>query len=373
MSQRRSRSARVRRLARVRRRTRSRSGTRRLAQINRTNVRQLEVAWTYDSGETGGLQTNPIVVDDVLFTTTPKHRVVALDAATGAVRWTFDSGIEGRGPNRGVTYWSSGDDAPDLHRPGSVRLRARCRGPGRPIAGFGRAGRIDLREGLGRDPSTQSVALTTPGVVYKDLLIVGGRVSEGLPASPGDIRAYDARTGALRWSVSHDSASGRDRIRHLAGRRVDLHRRRQQLGGHGRRRGARRRVRADRIRISRLLRRQPARRRSVRELADRARRGDGPPAVAFSSGSSRHLGSRFSVAAQPRHRHAERPPHRCGRADDEARVRVPVRSIHWHPAVSDRVARDTRRAPSTASVRPRRSRCRPGRRRSRVSGSPSRC
>ena len=82
-----------------------------LTQINRSNVRQLEVAWTYDSGETGGLQTNPIVVDGVLFATTPKHRVVALDAATGAVRWTFDSGIEGRGPNRGVTYWSSGDDA----------------------------------------------------------------------------------------------------------------------------------------------------------------------------------------------------------------------------------------------------------------------
>jgi quinoprotein glucose dehydrogenase len=73
-----------------------------LSQINRSNVGQLAVAWTYDSRETGGLQTNPIVVDGVLFTTTPKHRVVALDAATGSVRWTFDSGLEGRGPNRGV-------------------------------------------------------------------------------------------------------------------------------------------------------------------------------------------------------------------------------------------------------------------------------
>jgi quinoprotein glucose dehydrogenase len=170
-----------------------------LAQIDRTNVRDLRVAWTYDSGEAGGLQANPIVVDGLLVTTTPKHRVVALDAATGAVRWTFDSGIEGRGPNRGVTYWSFGEEARIFTGQGQFVCALDAK-TGKPAAGFGRDGRIDLREGLGRDPSTQSVLLTTPGVIYKDLLIVGGRVSEGLPASPGDIRAYDARSGALRWS-----------------------------------------------------------------------------------------------------------------------------------------------------------------------------
>jgi glucose dehydrogenase len=170
-----------------------------LAQITRANVAQLRVAWTYDTGETGGLQTNPIVVGGLLFTTTPRHKVVALDAASGAVRWTFDSGIEGRGPNRGVTYWSSGDAARIFAGQGQY-VYALDAQTGRPAADFGDGGRIDLREGLGRDPSTQSVQLTTPGVVYKDLLIVGGRVSEGLPASPGDIRAYDARSGALRWS-----------------------------------------------------------------------------------------------------------------------------------------------------------------------------
>ena len=170
-----------------------------LAQIDRSNVAQLQVAWTYDSGETGGLQTNPIVVGGRLFTTTPKHKVVSLDAASGAVRWTFDSGIEGRGPNRGVTYWASTDEARIFTGQGTF-IYALDAQTGKPIAGFGRDGRVDLREGLDRDPATQSVLLTTPGVVYKDLLIVGGRVSEGLPASPGDIRAYDARTGALRWS-----------------------------------------------------------------------------------------------------------------------------------------------------------------------------
>ena len=170
-----------------------------LAQINRANVGQLRVAWTYDSGETGGLQTNPIIVGGVLFTTTPKHKVVALDAATGDVRWRFDSGIDGRGPNRGVTYWSNADEARIFTGQGPFVYALDAR-TGTPMAGFGRQGRIDLREGLGRDPATQSVLLTTPGVVYHDLLIVGGRVSEGLPASPGDIRAFDARTGALRWS-----------------------------------------------------------------------------------------------------------------------------------------------------------------------------
>jgi quinoprotein glucose dehydrogenase len=183
-----------------------------LTQIGRTNVRQLEVAWTFDSGESGGLQTNPIVVAGVLYTTTPSHRVVALDAATGARRWTFDSGIEGRGPNRGVTYWASGSGT-SLGR-GDTQITREARlftgqGPfvfaldprtGQPVTSFGRDGRVDLREGLGRDPATQSVLLTTPGIVYRDLLVVGGRVSEGLPASPGSIRAYDVRTGALRWT-----------------------------------------------------------------------------------------------------------------------------------------------------------------------------
>ena len=170
-----------------------------LAQINRSNVKGLAVAWTYDSGETGGLQTNPIVVDGVLYTTTPKHSVVALDAASGKVRWRFDTKRPGRGPNRGVTYWAGGNDsriftAQDQY---VYALDART---GRPIPGFGTGGRIDLRENLGRPPAEQSVHLTTPGVVYKDLLIVGGRVSEGLPASPGHIRAYDVRTGKLTWT-----------------------------------------------------------------------------------------------------------------------------------------------------------------------------
>jgi quinoprotein glucose dehydrogenase len=172
----------------------------RLKQIDRSNVRQLEVAWTFDAKDgDGGLQTQPIVVRGVLYANTPKHRVIALDAATGALKWRFDAGIDATGANRGVTWWADGEDqrifaGVDRY---VYALDART---GVPIPSFGREGRIDLHEDLGRDPSAQSVRLTTPGIAYRDLLIVGGRVSESLPASPGDIRAYDARSGTLRWS-----------------------------------------------------------------------------------------------------------------------------------------------------------------------------
>jgi quinoprotein glucose dehydrogenase len=171
-----------------------------LAQIDRTNVNRLEVAWTYDAMDgPGGLQTQPIVVDGVLYANTPKHRVIALDAETGALLWKFDSGLDASGGNRGVTWWSSGSDR-RIFAGVDRYVYALDAKSGKPIPSFGDDGRIDLHRNLGRDPDEQSVRLTTPGVVYRDLLIVGGRVSESLPASPGHVRAYDARTGELRWT-----------------------------------------------------------------------------------------------------------------------------------------------------------------------------
>jgi glucose dehydrogenase len=170
-----------------------------LRQIDRTNVARLQVAWTYDSGETGGLQSNPIVIGDTMYVVTPKHRVVALDAATGAVRWRFDSGTPGQGPNRGVAHWRSGDDERIFTGQDQYLYAVDAR-TGRAVTGFGRDGRIDLREHLDRPAEKQDVRLTSPCVVFEDLVIVGGRVGEGLPSSPGHVRAYDARTGALRWT-----------------------------------------------------------------------------------------------------------------------------------------------------------------------------
>jgi quinoprotein glucose dehydrogenase len=170
-----------------------------LTQINRDNVRQLAQAWSFDTGEKGDTQTQPIVVGRVLYGYTPTHKTIALDAASGSLLWTFDPGITGTGANRGLMYWAAGAEA-RLFAAVDNFVYALDPRTGKPIATFGQSGRIDLRENLGRDPAAQSVRLTTPGVIFRDLMILGGRVGESLPASPGHIRAYDVKTGALRWT-----------------------------------------------------------------------------------------------------------------------------------------------------------------------------
>jgi quinoprotein glucose dehydrogenase len=170
-----------------------------LGQINRANVKELAVAWSFDTGEKGGLQTSPIIVEGVLYGITPTQRVFALDAATGKLIWKFDSGIKGTQPDRGLAYWSGEKDKRILVGVMNF-LYALDADTGKPIESFGNKGRIDLRGDLGRTAERQSVVLTSPGVVYKDVIIVGGRNPETLPAAPGDVRAYDVRTGKLRWS-----------------------------------------------------------------------------------------------------------------------------------------------------------------------------
>ena len=170
-----------------------------LSQINRKNVAHLRVAWTSDTGESGGLETTPVIVDGVVYAYTPSRQVVALDGADGRLLWKFDSAIEGTGPVRGITYWSDGKEQRLLAGIANF-VYALDPKSGEKITSFGKDGRIDLRENLGREPDLQSVALTSPGVIYKNLFILGGRNPETLPAPPGDIRAYDVRTGALHWS-----------------------------------------------------------------------------------------------------------------------------------------------------------------------------
>src|SRR5215472_14575757 len=172
-----------------------------LAQINRSNVGRLKVAWTYDvsdGGGRGGLQTNPIIVNGVIYGNTPGGKVIALDGATGKLVWSWDSKNSSQRV-RGMTWWSQGSDRRIFAGVGRY-VYALNAATGEVISSFGRDGRIDLHQDLGRDPEKQSVSLTSPGIVYKDLLIVGGRESESLPASYGDIRAYDTRSGTLRWT-----------------------------------------------------------------------------------------------------------------------------------------------------------------------------
>lgn len=170
-----------------------------LTQINPGNVSRLAVAWTFVAGDEGGLQTNPLIVGDTLYAYTPTQKVIALDAATGKLKWKFDSGIRGTQPARGLAWWPGEHGQPRLFA--GVMNYLYCLDPatGQPIPGFGENGRIDLRKGLREPYQEQSIALTSPGVVYKDLIIVGGRNPETHPAPPGYIRAFDVRTGALRW------------------------------------------------------------------------------------------------------------------------------------------------------------------------------
>jgi quinoprotein glucose dehydrogenase len=176
-----------------------------LHQINRENVRDLEIAWTYDSDPDndtprGQIQCNPIVIDGVLYGTSPLLKVFAVDAATGAERWVYDLGNKNPpAVNRGVTYWADGDDRRILFC-GSSFVYALNADTGMLIAEFGENGRIDLREGLGREVGKVHVGSSTPGVVYKDLIIFGTRTSEALPAAPGHIRAYNIRSGETAWT-----------------------------------------------------------------------------------------------------------------------------------------------------------------------------
>jgi quinoprotein glucose dehydrogenase len=173
-----------------------------LDQITPANVKQLEVAWTYDTHDEfpgSEMQSNPIVVDGVLYATTPKLRVIALDAATGREIWTFDPNTidpkSGRFRHRGVTVFKDRVFVTQRNN-----LWALDKKTGKPIPTFGDSGRVDLRKGLDRPFEAQSVSASTPGVVFEGLYIIGSTVSESLPSSPGDIRAYDAMTGQIKWT-----------------------------------------------------------------------------------------------------------------------------------------------------------------------------
>ncbi len=176
-----------------------------LNQINCKNIRSLQRAWQFDSNdqfEGSEMQCNPLVLDGVLYATTPRLRVVALDAASGKMLWDFDAHrgerMTSKLRNRGLTYWGDGSDR-RLFVGIDQYLYALNAKTGQPVATFGDHGRIDLHEGLGSAFQDLTVQATSPGVVYQDLLIQGSLVAEDLPAAPGYIRAFDVRTGKLRW------------------------------------------------------------------------------------------------------------------------------------------------------------------------------
>jgi quinoprotein glucose dehydrogenase len=194
------------------------------AQITRDNVARLDVAWTYQTGEIEArfattkptsFEATPLVADGVMYVGTPIGRVIALDAATGAERWTFDPQIDrtieyGDFASRGVSMWideSAADDAPCRHRifvaAPDAGLWALDAADGRPCAAFGRDGRVDLREGLRIRPfEPAAYSMTSPPLVMSGLVIAGSSIGDNSRPAPasGEVRAFDARTGRLRWT-----------------------------------------------------------------------------------------------------------------------------------------------------------------------------
>ena len=312
-----------------------------LTQITRENVAQLKVAWSYDSHDAfkdSEMQSNPIVIDGVLYATTPKLRVIALDAATGREIWAFDpsggAAAQRRYRHRGVTVYQ--DRVFFTHR---NFLWALDRKTGKPIPSFGSEGHIDLREGLDRPVEKMSVSASSPGVIFEDMIILGSTVPETLPGSPGHIRAFDTKTGKLRWifhtiprpgefgydTWSKDSYQISGGANAWAGLSVDA-----KLGMV---------FAATRLRV-------------VFDFYGANRIGDnlfancvlaldartGRRIWHFQGASARYVGSRLSRRPQPRHRHARRQAGRRRRADHQHRLRFRARSQDRQAALSHQIS-----------------------------------
>jgi quinoprotein glucose dehydrogenase len=178
-----------------------------LKEINKENVHQLQLAWTFNPDDAAegsrfaGSQCNPIIIDDIMYVASARHRIYAIHAHSGKQLWSFDpfDGGPGGGSFRGVTYWEDGDDKRILFT-GGDNLFAVNAETGKPIAEFGTNGKVSMNVGIRDDPGKISIKPTSPGIVYKDLLIIGNEVSELYGAQPGYVRAYNIRTGKLEWT-----------------------------------------------------------------------------------------------------------------------------------------------------------------------------
>ncbi|MFH5883914.1 PQQ-binding-like beta-propeller repeat protein [Halalkalibaculum sp. DA3122] len=170
-----------------------------LRQITPRNVDKLEVAWEYHTQDTGQVQTNPVIVNDTLYGMTATVQPFALNAATGQEYWRK----RGEGPprlnsSRGLVYWEEGNDKRILYTHGEW-LYALDAATGNAIPAFGDSGRVSLKAGLEREAQDKMVMSTTPGTVYRDLVVMPLRVSEGPGAAKGHIQAFNIKTGELEW------------------------------------------------------------------------------------------------------------------------------------------------------------------------------
>lgn len=185
-----------------------------LKQIDRSNVGKLKVAWTYSTADNNRYAFNPLVANGLMYVLAKNNSIVALNPATGKEVWAFPTGEHTHIiTNRGLNYWESKDHSESrLFFTRNNFVQAIDARTGKPISTFGNNGRIDLKEGLGRDPKDIALVQSmTPGRVFEDLLILGSSTNEGYGSAPGDIRAFDVRTGKQAWifhTVPHPGEFG---------------------------------------------------------------------------------------------------------------------------------------------------------------------
>lgn len=201
-----------------------------LRQITRDNVKALKVAWTYHTGDVSegdaydrpvrsAFECTPLVVDGVMYITTPFARVVALQAESGKPIWAFDPHLDKYRPypqfvNRGAAFWRHGQDKRILVGTLDGRLFALNATTGKLINGFGENGYIDLKRDTANGSPDRLNGMTSPPLIYKNVIIAGTVVSDTEPLGPsGDVRAFDVETGKLKWrfhSVPQPGETGHD-------------------------------------------------------------------------------------------------------------------------------------------------------------------
>lgn len=170
-----------------------------LSQITLENIKDLGVAWSYEAADWGQMQMNPIVADTILYGVTAAMRVVALHAATGEEIWQFGDSVKvWHSTSRGVSYWEKGGDKRILYTRGSD-LYALNALTGQPIPTFGDNGKVDMRSGMPKSAQNKFVISNTPGTIYKDIIAMPLRLSEGPGAPPGDVMAFNVITGGVEW------------------------------------------------------------------------------------------------------------------------------------------------------------------------------
>lgn len=171
-----------------------------LTQINAENVDKLKIAWEYNLPDSGQMQVNPLIIKGILYGVSASVQAFALDATTGKEIWRFGDPLKNwASTSRGVSYWTNGIEKRILYTVGP-NLWALNAETGKPIESFGNKGKVDLHTGLPTIASNKFIISNTPGTIYKNLIIMPVRLSEGADAAPGDIRAFDVLTGKLAWT-----------------------------------------------------------------------------------------------------------------------------------------------------------------------------